>query len=304
MSYPKRWRKIRSEAAAIALDCSSEDDIPENVDNPNQSEVNGGENRAAGENSSSHDSDELGGIDSDFGYKQCVSTDSEEGVESAKDDDPTFQEKLASWATRTHLQTEEPIPKKQTRPPVDQQSSSSKQHGKRYPYPMPEAKFQRKIMEMLVEIWEDVRKLKQSSGVAEMHTDSRIPPQASTVEELNVLDKSLNCLEEKQRLINSLSCIGGMHLKDNVKRVMEKLMTNEVMGSFNMKGGKGKLAFTKLHLYAVVTAARERYPATDNLFHRQSSLCVSRQSSPVQLDVVSSVVLGILSITVRSPNPR
>lgn len=47
MSYLKRWRKIRSEAAAIALDCSSEDDIPENVDNPNQSEVNGGENRAA-----------------------------------------------------------------------------------------------------------------------------------------------------------------------------------------------------------------------------------------------------------------
>ncbi|KAA0721484.1 hypothetical protein E1301_Tti020125 [Triplophysa tibetana] len=216
MSYLKRWRKIRSEAAAIALDCSSEDDIPENVDNPNQSEVNGGENRAAEENSSSHDSDEL-----------------------------------------AHLQTEEPIPKKQTRPPVDQQSSSSKQHGKHYPYPMPEAKFQRKIMEMLVEIREYVRKLKQSSGVAEMHTDSRIPPQASTVGELNVLDKSLNCLEEKQRLVNSLSCIGGMHLKDNVKRVMEKLMTNEVMGSFNMKGVKGKLAFTKLHLYAIVTAQQQ-----------------------------------------------
>ncbi|KAA0719547.1 hypothetical protein E1301_Tti021692 [Triplophysa tibetana] len=174
------------------------------------------------------------------------------------DADPQFEEddlgncQLPN-SNEAHLQTEEPIPKKQTRPPVDQQSSSSKQHGKRYPYPMPEAKFQRKIMEMLVEIREDVRKLKQSSGVAEMHTDSRIPPQASTVEELNVLDKSLNCLEEKQRLINSLSCIGGMHLKDNVKRVMEKLMTNEVMGSFNMKGGKGKLAFTKLHLYAVVT---------------------------------------------------
>ncbi|KAK7162431.1 hypothetical protein R3I93_006664 [Phoxinus phoxinus] len=85
-----------------------------------------------------------------------------------------------------------------------------------------------------------------------MHGDSRLPAQASTLEELNVLDKSLNCLEEKQRLINSLSNVGGIHLKENVKRIM-KLMTNEVMASFNMKGGKGKLAFSKLHLYNVVT---------------------------------------------------
>ncbi|XP_067233781.1 uncharacterized protein [Chanodichthys erythropterus] len=108
-------------------------------------------------------------------------------------------------------------------------------------------------MEMLVEIREDIRTLKKSVGGAEMHTVSKIPAQSSTVEELNILDKSLNCLDEKLRLIDSLSSVGGMHLKDNVKRVMEKLMTNDVMARFNMKGGKGKLAFTKLNLYTVVT---------------------------------------------------
>ncbi|KAL7872232.1 hypothetical protein SRHO_G00072150 [Serrasalmus rhombeus] len=35
-------------------------------------------------------------------------------------------------------------------------------------------------------------------------------------------------------------------------------MTNEVMANFNMKGGKGKLAFTKLHLFTVVTESVQR----------------------------------------------
>lgn len=61
--------------------------------------------------------------------------------------------------------------------------------------------FQRKVMEMLVEIREDIRTLKKSVGDAEMHTVSKIPAQSSTVEELNILDKSLNCLDEKLRLV-------------------------------------------------------------------------------------------------------
>ncbi|RXN30451.1 hypothetical protein ROHU_000760 [Labeo rohita] len=268
MSYLKRWRKIRSEAAAIALECSSEDDSHENLDDPNQCEVNGGENLAAEENSTSRESDELGDTDSDFGYKEYVSTDSEEVVESAKEEEITFQEKLASWATRndncdTDPQSEEeddlrnvqppntneepelpvaprkePISKNQTRQHSDgelfsqeirqsgsslvQQSSSSKQQRKHSPYPMQEAKFQRKVMEMLVEMREDIRTLKRTSGGAETHTISSVPVQASSIEELGILDESLKCLEEKQRLINSLSSVGGIHLKDNVKRVMEK----------------------------------------------------------------------------------
>lgn len=101
MSYLKRWRKIRSEAAKIALECTSEDDSHDNLDNPNECDENGGENLAAEENSTSQESDELGDTDSDFGYKDYVSTDSEQGVESAKEDEVTFQEKLASWATRS-----------------------------------------------------------------------------------------------------------------------------------------------------------------------------------------------------------
>ncbi|XP_076852117.1 uncharacterized protein LOC143506880 [Brachyhypopomus gauderio] len=138
---------------------------------------------------------------------------------------------------------------------VQQTPSTQKKH---VPYPMPEAKFQRKVMELLVDIREEVRNLKTQSGVAQRCEDSKIPAQASTLEALNLLEKSLESLEEKQKLINGLSKVGGVHLKDNVKRVMEKLMTNEVMANFNMKGGKGKHAFTKLRLFTVVTESVQR----------------------------------------------
>ncbi|XP_048044336.1 uncharacterized protein LOC125267076 isoform X4 [Megalobrama amblycephala] len=164
-----------------------------------------------------------------------------------------LQKKQTSTA-QAPVQTKEAISKNQTRQhsdgeprqsgsPVDRQSSSSKQDEKRSPYPMQEAKFQRKVMEMLVEIREDIRTLKKSVGDAEMHTVSKIPAQSSTVEELNILDKSLNCLDEKLRLIDSLSNVGGMHLKDNVKRVMEKLMTNDGHGPFQYEGGEGEACF-------------------------------------------------------------
>lgn len=95
MSYLKRWRKIRSEAAEIALECCSEDDCPEILDHPNQCDVDGGENLAAEENSTLHESAELGDTDSDFGYKEYVSTDSKEGTEFANG---RFQEDLSRKA--------------------------------------------------------------------------------------------------------------------------------------------------------------------------------------------------------------
>ncbi|TDH00991.1 hypothetical protein EPR50_G00175550 [Perca flavescens] len=76
--------------------------------------------------------------------------------------------------------------------------------------------FQRKVMEMLVEMREDIRSLKKRD--AEKYKATQIQ-QASTVEALNLLDRSLDSLQEKQKLMNALSRVRGVHLKDNVKRV-------------------------------------------------------------------------------------
>ncbi|XP_030251429.1 uncharacterized protein LOC115568360 isoform X3 [Sparus aurata] len=129
------------------------------------------------------------------------------------------------------------------------------------PYPMPEARFQRKVMEMLVEMREDIRSLK--SGLHAERGESTTISKSSTVEALDLLENRLDSLEEKQKLINGLSRIGGIHLKDNVKRIMEKLMSNDLMSQFNMKGGWGKLAFTKLRLFSVITESVLKTPGRE-----------------------------------------
>ena len=60
--------------------------------------------------------------------------------------------------------------------------------------------FQRKVMEMLVEMRKDIRSLKKRD--AEKYEATQIQ-QASAVEALNLLDRSLDSLEEKQKLVRS-----------------------------------------------------------------------------------------------------
>ncbi|KAF1381185.1 hypothetical protein PFLUV_G00150930 [Perca fluviatilis] len=116
MSYLSRWRKIHSEAAAIALECSSSEDGCRGNLNPIQCNVEDEDEDDSGHSEVEFDQEDLQG--------NC-----------------------------RHLNRDE--------------------------------EFQRKVA-------------------------------------LNLLDRSLDSLEEKQKLMNALSRVGGVHLKDNVKRVMEK----------------------------------------------------------------------------------
>lgn len=111
MSYLRRWRKIRSRAASIALQSSSEDSGPENVvltqtENTSQSEglgpsvgVSETEEPSLSDGDSPVEENSHSDLDSDFGYNAYVLTDSEQDSESAQEDEVTLQEKLASWAS-------------------------------------------------------------------------------------------------------------------------------------------------------------------------------------------------------------
>ncbi len=70
---------------------------PENLDDNHCDTGDGGEDVVAESNSNSQEADELRDTDSDFGYREYASTDSEE----EKEDEVTFREKLASWATKS-----------------------------------------------------------------------------------------------------------------------------------------------------------------------------------------------------------
>ncbi|KAL7835270.1 hypothetical protein SRHO_G00276170 [Serrasalmus rhombeus] len=75
-------------------------------------------------------------------------------------------------------------------------------------------------MEMLAGIREDIRAIKERSGQKDVKT--QIPVLVSTVEAPNLLDKFLKSLEERLKLVNGFSEVGGVYLKAKVKRDMEK----------------------------------------------------------------------------------
>ncbi|KAL7404186.1 hypothetical protein ABVT39_011142 [Epinephelus coioides] len=117
LSYLRRWRKICSQAASIALQSSSEGSGTDNlVSNQAEAENTNSQSEGFGPsvgvseslepsqsdvdspvegNSNSDQTDELCDLDSDFGYNAYVLTDSE----SAQEDEVTLQETLASWAS-------------------------------------------------------------------------------------------------------------------------------------------------------------------------------------------------------------
>ena len=100
MAYLRRWRKCHAEAAAIALaSSSSEDEAPdvqveERRDTERESTSHSSDNHAVTTDSDSSDNGDV-----DFGFSDTVeSSDSASGM-SEREDEKSFFEKIASWAT-------------------------------------------------------------------------------------------------------------------------------------------------------------------------------------------------------------
>lgn len=74
----------------------------------------------------------------------------------------------------------------------------------------------------------------------------------SNVAELAELCKKVADKEFKIKLTQYLSALGGHNLGDAVRRIFQKLGTNNVWSSYSLKGRKGKQAFTELPLYRIV----------------------------------------------------
>lgn len=82
-----------------------------------------------------------------------------------------------------------------------------------------------------------------------------IPLKATSFEELMVIEESLRSQEEMRKLTGALTRIGGNTNAENARRILNKLMTNEVMALFSLKGKKGKRAFEPLNLCTAVRGA-------------------------------------------------
>ncbi|KAI0217001.1 hypothetical protein LSAT2_031075 [Lamellibrachia satsuma] len=55
--------------------------------------------------------------------------------------------------------------------------------------------------------------------------------------------------------ITQLAKIGGINVKDNARKVMQRLLTNDVMALMNMHGNRGKTAFANTKLHGIVKAS-------------------------------------------------
>ncbi|KAL1279587.1 hypothetical protein QQF64_026260 [Cirrhinus molitorella] len=93
------------------------------------------------------------------------------------------------------------------------------------------------------------------------------PPQETfegpckTLQELQELILKLEGTEEKNRMIQYLSLLGGSSIGDAVRRILRKVATNEAWSNYSLKGRKGKLPFmgTSLH-YIVLSACAKQFP--------------------------------------------
>ncbi|XP_074661672.1 uncharacterized protein LOC141914288 [Tubulanus polymorphus] len=113
------------------------------------------------------------------------------------------------------------------------------------PFPLPDAKFQKKVLHNLMEIKDLIcRRNRETVEPIE---------QVDTIEELQEFEDKLEKeSSEKEKLLGQLENIGGAHFADFIRRALQRLLTNKLMSHFNMHGTRGKFGFTLLKLYAIL----------------------------------------------------
>nr|XP_011423798.2 serine/threonine-protein kinase PRP4 homolog isoform X2 [Crassostrea gigas]XP_011423799.2 serine/threonine-protein kinase PRP4 homolog isoform X2 [Crassostrea gigas] len=119
-------------------------------------------------------------------------------------------------------------------------------------FPLTEEKFQRKTIFLLTEI----RDLLQNSQRTEAH--SQLPGSefnfsvVDTIDDLNSVERSLEDKDFRTKMKTMLMKVGGMDEADGVKKCMQRCLSNAMMARMNLRGNKGKAAFCKTILYAVI----------------------------------------------------
>ncbi|XP_073713968.1 uncharacterized protein [Misgurnus anguillicaudatus] len=120
-------------------------------------------------------------------------------------------------------------------------------------FPMSDKKFQRKVLMLLVEIKEELRRI---GCRVEPDTDFHLSTLA-TEEEFQNLEKQLESQRTQAAMVCKLCQIGGRNLKDSARRMLDRVLKNSLMSQFNMKGGGPllKKAFEKTALFSVIKDA-------------------------------------------------
>ncbi|XP_061194512.1 serine/threonine-protein kinase PRP4 homolog [Saccostrea echinata] len=143
-------------------------------------------------------------------------------------------------------------------------SKSPEKSSKKDTFPMDNAKFQKRVMFLLTEIRQEIKALKAPSST--LSDDGETLQQLTTIGEFDTLEEKLKENSgERHKLTQRLSSVGGISARDGTKKILQKVMSNDLMAKFNMKGHKGKEPFAKSQLCEIVKGAvLKRFQATEH----------------------------------------
>ncbi|KAM9487732.1 uncharacterized protein Hap1MRO34_004892 [Clarias gariepinus] len=113
---------------------------------------------------------------------------------------------------------------------------------------MSEKKFQKRVLQLLVDIKDTIRVATSAGTAYELNP-------ANTLEELKALENRLEDVNEGAELSKHLKRLGGVDAADHVKKSMAATMTNKMMALMSLRGRSGKVSFMKTHLYKLICDA-------------------------------------------------
>ncbi|XP_014682010.1 PREDICTED: uncharacterized protein LOC106821632 [Priapulus caudatus] len=130
-------------------------------------------------------------------------------------------------------------------------SESSRPSTKRFcsaddRYPLPEAKFQKGVIKLLLSI--------RDTMLLDIAPDgSATPPTpVDTEEEFDILEERLDDEMERATLKRYFRRLGGVDATDMIKKSMSASLSNKIMAKMNLKGKCAKIAFAKSRLFKII----------------------------------------------------
>ncbi|KAF1395646.1 hypothetical protein PFLUV_G00013760 [Perca fluviatilis] len=145
-------------------------------------------------------------------------------------------------------------------------------------FPMSQAKYQKSVLGKLVELLEIKRVGRHHEPLNSAVHVARLETQEQFAEEEARL-KDRNLWEQR---VSQLSKVGGRNNKDCVHKVMDRLFTNSLIASFNMKG-RGtsvKKAFQDTIFYSVVKAAVMQWSKTATEVEIRAAMAETLKHAP------------------------
>ncbi|XP_052096723.1 uncharacterized protein LOC127731918 [Mytilus californianus] len=142
-----------------------------------------------------------------------------------------------------------------------------------------EIKFQRKVFQLLLELWTGLNDLAgrpiQNVGAGVCPLPDLLTSKADTEEDFNNINELLKRPQEKKTMIEHLKRIGGSDYKDNVQKILRRVMSNELQAKYNMKGNRGKLNFESTEICKVIVeTAKNLFSVTEHNILQVTAACL------------------------------